>query len=235
MPTPPRNPRIRQSSPTSSRTTAFEVRIIDTSFGVARTASKAPRTHDVSAKQSALDQRLLDQAASSRTYRCPDRHLALPGRRAGHQQARDVRAGDEQHQRREGAQHPQRAREVLPQPGGAVRSESQVDTGVEELLEAIGRLLGQPGGLSTAEELVEDRLQDGLRLLFGDTSLHPPPDLEPARVRVCDRAIVHIIVGAQTSVMMPGSTPVKPFRSHAHDLQRLLPDGDPAAEAPCGI
>ena len=49
MPTPPRNPRTRQSSPTSSRMTALEVPIIDTSFGVATTASAAPSAHDVSA------------------------------------------------------------------------------------------------------------------------------------------------------------------------------------------
>ena len=229
MPTPPRNPRTRQSSPTSSRTDGVrgadhrhELRRRDDGQHGAECARRQRQ-------QSALDQRLLDQAASSRTNRCPDRHLALPGRRAGHQQARDVRAGDEQHQRREGAQHPQRAREVFPQPGRAVRGGSQVDTGVEELLEAIGRLLGQPGCLGAAE-IGQDRLQDGLRLLFGDTGLHPPPDLEPARVRVCDRAIVPHHRRRPDVGHDAWFDAGEAFRSHAHDLQRLLPDGDPAAE-----
>ena len=66
--------------------------------------------------QQTLRQHLPDDAAAGRADREPDRHLALTRRRAREHQVREIRARDEEHQRRHAEQDVQRVAVVAAQP-----------------------------------------------------------------------------------------------------------------------
>src|SRR5262249_26533854 len=57
-----------------------------------------------------LREQLPDELEASSTNREPDCHFACPGRRSGEQQVRDIGARDDQHERRDRKQQPQRRR-----------------------------------------------------------------------------------------------------------------------------
>ena len=93
-----RNTSRRQFNWRSRCTTVREVESIETIAGRRDDREQAPSAQDASASSAALDQHLLNQSSTPGADRHPQRHLSLARRRAGDQQARDVRAGDEQHQ-----------------------------------------------------------------------------------------------------------------------------------------
>ena len=87
----------------------------------------------------AFDEHLLDQAAAAGPQREAQRHLVLTRRGPREEQVRDVRTGDEQHQRGDPGENPQRPLKPGAERRRTGRRGSYVERRVDELRDAIGR------------------------------------------------------------------------------------------------
>ena len=140
-------------------------------------------------EQDALDEQLADDAAAARAEREAHGDLPLPRRRACDEQARDVRARDQQHADDDPEEQPQRLRQLLADRRAALRGRQQRHLPFQELLARVRRRVAERGFLHfLLEQAMEERLQRGERLLERDAGFQAAEDVHPPAAPV-----VHVV------------------------------------------
>ena len=134
---PAANARSRQSMRRSSCTGSSGDASMPTTAGAGDRGEEQAEDARGSGHERAFDEHLLNQPAPAGADRQAQRHLALARRGAGQEQVGDVRAGDEEDQRRDRRQDPQRALELAPQRRRTVGRRPQEERRREEAGDAL--------------------------------------------------------------------------------------------------
>jgi hypothetical protein len=173
---------------------------------------------------------LLNQSTPAGPNRQAEGHLVLACGGPREKQIRHVRAGDEQDQRRNRRQNPQRSLELSPQWGWTVRRRSQVQRSVDETRDLLRRAIGSESLRAVAAQSGKRGLQHALRLLHPDILIQAAEHAEPVegegakRSRVVHRIRQPHVRGA--AGLDTGEAPV----GHADDLERSILQRKPASD-----
>ena len=130
-------------------------------------------------QQAAFDQELLHQAPSASANREAQRHLAVASGGSRQQQIRDVRAGQQQHQRHDRRHHPERTLELEPQERRAVGGRAGDQWLVDVPRALVSGSVGGKRRRALAAKLGHDRLQALLDFLCRHSRRQPAPRAEP--------------------------------------------------------
>jgi hypothetical protein len=188
-------------------------------------------------KDHGLHEVLADQAEPPRAERDPHRDLLLARGGAGEEEARDVRAGDQEDEADHAHEHDERGARLVAQPGGAAPARHQLERLLEE-----ARLVGPRHALGVGrvflEELAVDEVGRRGGLLRRDAVGEAGHADEPAGAPVAEPQSpggLHLPLHREGDVDVDRAghlDAVEGGRGHADDGHGVVVDGDEPAHDP---